>query len=171
MKLIATEMSAGASVYAAHGIGFTLEEKLEEVKFSEVDDELTVEYPSSVYLTAKASDEGLDSAFRLTASYTQVVIEIIEETTTETTAVEADSTAIEDVIKPITEIIQLREVERKTEIIDEPAVEGGNKDSSTFALILLFILVVIAAITIVFIIVYNKKNGSSLCCRRKIKIV
>ena len=80
MKLIATEMSAGASVYAAHGIGFTLEEKLEEVKFSEVDDELTVEYPSSVYLTAKASDEGLDSAFRLTASYTQVVIEIIEET-------------------------------------------------------------------------------------------
>ena len=55
-------LEEGATIYLAYGDG-NLTEYLSEIDFTKASGELIVDYPQKIFLTVKASDEGLDSAF------------------------------------------------------------------------------------------------------------
>lgn len=53
-----SELVSDTGVFIAAGQGFTEQVKLEESKLAQVDDSILVTYPSEIFLTARAADDG-----------------------------------------------------------------------------------------------------------------
>ena len=73
MIVRALSIAEGAEVYVIAGEdGITAEEALSEEKLIE-GNEMNIRYPAKVYLTIKASDQGLDSGYAIQASFSPTV--------------------------------------------------------------------------------------------------
>ena len=90
-----------------------------------------IKYPAKVYLTIKASDQGLESGYAVQASFSPTV---------------GDD-------KPITD--DGRDVSNTTKIINQGNDEEKKSD---VALILLIVLILTAAVAVVVVCIYNKRK-------------
>ena len=144
MIVRAVQIAEGAEVYVTAGKeGITAEEALSEEKLT-AGNEMNIRYPAKVYLTIKASDQGLDSGFAIQASFSPTV---------------GDDDPITD---------DGRDVSNTTKIINQ---ENNEETKSDVALILLIILILTAAAVIAVVCVYNKrKQAGKGCCSKKVPI-
>ena len=102
-----------------------------------------IRYPAKIYLTVKASDQGLESGYTVQASFSPTVAD-----------------------EPITD--DGRDVSNTTKIINQ---EDTEEKKSDVALILLIVLILMAAAAVVVICIYNKrKQPGQGCCRKKLQI-
>ena len=94
---------------------------------------MNIRYPAKVYVTIKASDQGLDSGYAIEASFSPTV---------------GDD-------EPITD--DGRDVSNTTKVINQ---DNNEETKSDVALILLIILILIAVAVVVVVCVYNKRKQS-----------
>lgn len=106
---------------------------------------MQIRYPAIVYITAKASDNGLDSAYTIEAFFSP--------TKSDNPITEGGKTSDN------TEIIT-------NQVKETITIESDNEETSNVALVLLIILIILAIFAVVVVCIYNRRKPGGLCLKK-----